>query len=579
MSFRDDDLLDDELRTSLADIVPQAVESRLRGRLAAFKARVGSPGSADPMRHPRARLKRWWPVSLSCAAAVLLVAIAGMLLRPRTSFAEVAQALLDRPWVHMRTTGVDQGEMETWFSPAKNVIAMKRSDAIVYEDYRLRISETYDTKDGVITRVPIVWKSLGRGIESMVVALKALLQEERPSREPLASLEFLGPKREEMTLLDQRVERVTKAGHAWLDYSLTVAGPPAGRPVRLLFRVDVATKLPSLCRISGQLDDKPVTREIHFDYPQAGPADLFGLGVPRSAKLVDRVPAGDVKRILEIVKAGRARMDNYRALFVQRLDLPGYAWWTDTPIIFYRKGAMLRSDYFTGSASDPAALKRPAEGEDLRQWWFERTKRLGYFPMYVVRGATTFTSNLKTVTDSNGTQHQDIASVSRTESGNNPDEDYPPEWSMRPEFACRPPMGIGRPDLEPVVDLHPTDGPAGCVLLRLRHTTAKDRVNERGVGVPDQYRYWLDPKRDYIAMRWDMLMVGPDAKEKVIESDTTEETARSPQGVWYATRIRRRFPDRGAKDKSPDQIYQLYVDFNSELPDSLFDPPSPGSTR
>jgi hypothetical protein len=167
------------------------------------------------------------------------------------------------------------------------------------------------------------------------------------------------------------------------------------------------------------------------------------------------------------------------------------------------------------------------------------------------------------------------------ESGNNPDLDevYPPEWSMRPEFGCRPPMGLGHPDFEPVLDMHPTDGPAGCILLHVRHTSTKDRVNEKGIGIADRSRYWLDPQRDYIVMRWDMVMQDATGKETIIESDTTEETARSPQGVWYATKIRRRSAGRDLKGKSLDQVYHLYVDFNADLPDALFEPQSPERAR
>jgi hypothetical protein len=33
------------------------------------------------------------------------------------------------------------------------------------------------------------------------------------------------------------------------------------------------------------------------------------------------------------------------------------------------------------------------------------------------------------------------------------------------------------------------------------------------------------------------------------------------------------------KGKSLDEVYHLYVDFHAELPDALFEPPSPGRAR
>jgi hypothetical protein len=140
-------------------------------------------------------------------------------------------------------------------------------------------------------------------------------------------------------------------------------------------------------------------------------------------------------------------------------------------------------------------------------------------------------------------------------------------------------MGVGQADLAPVLDLHPTDGPAGCILVNLRHTSTNGRVDDKGSRKPDRYRYWLDTERDYIVMRWDMLMRDARGPETIVESDTTEETARSSQGVWYATKIRRRFSGREAKDKSPDLVYDLYVDFNAEMADALFEPQAAGRVR
>jgi len=38
----------------------------------------------------------------------------------------------------------------------------------------------------------------------------------------------------------------------------------------------------------------------------------------------------------------------------------------------------------------------------------------------------------------------------------------------------------------------------------------------------------------------------------------------------------RSFPDPVGKAKFGDQVYELYVDFDAELPDLLFEPPAPG---
>jgi hypothetical protein len=150
------------------------------------------------------------------------------------------------------------------------------------------------------------------------------------------------------------------------------------------------------------------------------------------------------------------------------------------------------------------------------------------------------------------------------------------DYALRPEFACRPPLGIGSSDVAPAIELHPADGPAGCILLSALHTSARGRINEKGVGLPDHWRFWIDPQRDDIVMRTAMVVRDAKGSERIIHDQIVEETDRSPQGVWYATKVRLKNAVHDAKGKSHDQIYHIYVDFGADLPDSLFDPPHPG---
>jgi len=92
---------------------------------------------------------------------------------------------------------------------------------------------------------------------------------------------------------------------------------------------------------------------------------------------------------------------------------------------------------------------------------------------------------------------------------------------------------------------------------------------------PDAYRNWLDPMRDYAIVRSDMIGDDGSGKETV-DSTIIDKMAKSPQGTWYATQIRRKGAIRHSDGKTSDQIINIYVDFNADLPDSLFEPPAPG---
>lgn len=503
------------------------------------------------------------------------MAAVALLFRPQASFAEVQAAVLRQPWIHLRTVYADQSESEGWLSSSRDVSASRERGSIRYEDYRLQIYYSYDPDEQVVYRGPIAERTHPASeFESIGEAIKILLQGNGLPEKPLAHLGFLGSARDKMTVLDQRVDKVTAQGQSWLDYRITVKHTDLADPARVLFRVDTRTKLPQLCRVEAVHDSKPATLEIQFDYPEKGPADIYELGVPETAKFVDRVPAGDLKLIVEKLEAGRERMDNYRAVFVNQLELPGQSWWLRSPEVLYRKGDRYRRDFSIRDQSDkwPA---RPAADVDLRRWWFERAKHFRYYPIYVQIGPTRYTCSSQNVVDADGSQHQDITAVQKYVDDLKPGELFPVDYAMRPEFVCRPPMGIGNPHQEPVLDLHPAEGPAGCILLTVTDTVKEGRINEKGMGLADVNRFWLDPQRDYIAMRWEMAMRAGPGQETIVDQHIVEETARSPQGVWYATKVRLKNAARDENGKESDQIYQIYVDFDAELPDALFEVPTP----
>src|SRR5204863_7754076 len=131
----------------------------------------------------------------------------------------------------------------------------------------------YDLKEQVLYRSPDFTRSPLNQYESLAAAMAILVKQGRTLEKPLEQLEFLGPEREKMKVLDQEMKKVTEDGHQWLDYGLTVSHSGSDQPLRMLFRVDADTKLPRLCRIEGRWNDKPAIQETRFDYPDSGPVD------------------------------------------------------------------------------------------------------------------------------------------------------------------------------------------------------------------------------------------------------------------------------------------------------------------
>lgn len=575
MDQSNDRVINNQIRQQVSDSVPPEVESRLRSQLAVFRSQLSSPKLAGtrPVRN-WTRPAAWWRLGVTSAAVVVLVAVAGLIFRPQTGFAEVTQAVLKQPWIHLRTVYSDQSIQEAWISPVKDICASQWRGATKFEDYRLRIYYSYVPAEQVVYRGPIVDVSQAGQFESLTEGLKVLLQGKLPGDKALSHLAILGPNTDNMKVLEQRVEQVTEQDHQWLDYRVTVKFSHLTEPVRMLFRVDASTKLPHLSRMEGQVDGKPATSETHFDFPEKGPTDIYDLGVAKTAKLIDRVPAGDLKRIIESLKAGRERMDNYRAVFVTERDSIGHNWWITSPEILFHKGNRYRRDLVVAGPSHKETLQ-PNDDVDRRSWWFKYAKQFQFFPNYVQVGLASYQCDIKRVTNPDGSIHHEIASVDKYVYNLLPGDLFPVDYSMRPEFVCRPPMGIGNEDQEPTLDLHPATGPAGCILLSVRRT----KKLKQDQGMPDVCRFWLDPQRDYIAMRSEMAKYDENGKEILMSQHIIEETARSPQGVWYATRVRIKDAVRLPNGKREDQLYHIYVDFDADLPDSLFEPPTPQRIR
>lgn len=523
----------------------------------------------------------WRGVAATIAAAIVLTAVIAWILRPQVSFADVAAAVLEQQWIHATETDEDGETFQAYYSPTRDVSAWCYKDWLEYHDHRLQIYYSYDVQEKVLYRVPR-WTHSAERYASMATTLRVLLASGKPAEKPLEVVDFLGDKRAEMEVVDQRLEQVEEGGRRWLDYHLAIRNRALPDRIEMRFRVDPDTKLPRLCRFEGRLEGNRVVRQMRFDYPDRGPADIYDLGVPKTAKLVDRVPSDHLARILEAIRAGRRRMDDYRALVVQFAETPGSAWWMAQPMIVYRKGDKFRADLPWWS-DPPVPREEPAEDEDRAAWWRKRAEEFIYVPAYVTIPGKEFyaqhSAKWRTVKDADGSPHLEIESVQQCNIQAPPGGLIPPYYSRRPEYVCRPPMGIPSQAMEPVVELSPTEGPAGSILLRVRRagrTRLEPVIPEALPPQPDAYRFWLDPTRDYVVVRWDMLGGADLGEQEIISSHIIEEMAKSPQGTWYATRFRRKNAVTDSSGQKYDDVICLYVDFDADLPDSLFEPPKPG---
>jgi hypothetical protein len=421
MNPSEDHLVDVCLLDHLEDDVPADVDRRLRSQLAEFRGRF-APAATVPSKQPRDRAdRRLWGAGVAIAVAAA-IAVAVVVFQSPTSLADVANAVFAKPWIHLRITSTDGSVSEAWYSAVRSIAASRSPDSINYDDHRVQVYYSYRIAEKTLYRLPQDERNSSGELVAFVAIVNLLLEQKGALQDPLERLPFFGRQRAKTSVLEQTVSRVNENGHTWLEYQLTVKGPMSSEPVHMRFRVDAATKLLENVRIEGIAEGKPAGVEMQFSYPETGPGDVYALGVPASAKLVNRVPAGDLQRILQTIRAGRERMDNYRAVGVMQEE--GFPLWNAFPTLRYRKGNRFRAEHVRAGGRLPDSP--PNLDANPAQWWSERVKQLRFWPEYVMRGTTAFSVRCKSVAAPNQTVHDEIVSVDTFDYNTQPGETLTP---------------------------------------------------------------------------------------------------------------------------------------------------------
>jgi hypothetical protein len=544
----------------------EAFAASLRSRLQVARAGLEPSASgrltAAPVR-TRRRIRR----SGMLAIVVAILAALGVLpwlVRPSDTWAQVAEAVRARPWIRLTGRTPDGVKMEAWLSLSRKLIAQRHGKNASFEDHRRGLTYRYDASEKTLYRIPEGSDSSRQGFLAMGRLLNELFRAEEPLPVDLPGLEILKQSRRE----------VEDEGRTWIEYDLTFRGPGDGS-TRLMFRVDPATRLPhSITAIAG---DMQVDRmQAIFGYPDEGPEDIYGLGVPRDAKLVDLTPSADVQQLVAAIKRSAEHFGPHRVLNVQAgAEDP---WYRGLPHVVWSSHGRWRMEY--GIADPGTPLDPPAPDVDKARWWKERWKTLWHLPHEISDGRFVHV-NFAKPQDWDGGVAWKQADWPKPEWKTRPASQWPastrpldlvypqeatrvvdPGWSWRAKLKA---IGVPTQDaarlldrtLKVEVNENPKDGPAGTVLLAIRV-----EIDQQATSAT---RRWLDPARSHMVVRTERVTYSPKGAEHVYEVITVEEARQSPRGIWYPAAMRHlRF---GTETRS-----WHFFDFDVELPDSLFEP-------
>ncbi|HEY4311344.1 MAG TPA: hypothetical protein VGN12_17985 [Pirellulales bacterium] len=451
---------------------------------------------AAPARAPQRyrRLSAYLAGGLAAAAVAALV----LTMNSHDAWAQTAKKLRGKAWVHITLKlpdGVptpDEGLPQMWFSAQARRAANKFGKRARWIDLAQQESWSYDPQEDAL-QVANTRDSQTSELGFIELLLTLVMAGETDEAPPTTKHE----------ILDRERRAVNEGGRRWHEFSFKCRDPQRNGEWHVTFRVNPQTGLPFEMVSTEKMaaNDPAPERTFTLDYPESGPTDIFALGVPRSAKLVDkrRKPAGNEGMLKELL----ATYARARALPIEPytcMTLHTTADDRDVHFAFRVEMSHEGPQVRTYDLDQLIALRQRVWSKELKvpadaeMWWQEQILK-----MPLTEGA-----------HAHAVPHQ-VGFPTITGHA----------WEgVVPEFD--------NPDVVVTLEDEPKMGPAGTKLVRVRLETA--------VGFNDA-AYWIAPDRGHMILRQD-LRFKKEREPFDVQVWTIDETAQSPRGRWYATRAR-----------------------------------------
>jgi hypothetical protein len=299
---------------------------------------------------------------------------------------------------------------------------------------------------------------------------------------------------------------------------------------------------------------------MDFDYPKSGPKDIYALGVPRDAKIVDvRTRDEHSNRMLANANRAKRQFDNcFKAIVAHgRFDRKTGKMAVDSISVYYQTRYKRRIDRWT--VSNPKEQVDPNSAKDLEK--YVRAHKPSGVDMTAPGGGGIYY---------NLTSPRRI--LKSVDSVGEPARFQNILWK-----AYHWQYGRAIPNLK---------GPNGLLqgTQRIEPATAPDGVIHR---LPTRWTIYLNPQRDYIAEKYEEWVGslkeswvprdGLDEKAVVAKhvgkprktTTTVLKYAKTPAGHWYA---RRQLIEGYFQGRSGTFMRVIHVDTTYKFPDGLFSP-------
>ncbi|HEX4589039.1 MAG TPA: hypothetical protein VH120_03860, partial [Gemmataceae bacterium] len=470
-------------------------------------------------------------------------------LRPATGWARVADSIRSQPWVHGTAKRPDGSKQEFWFSAGRGLSANRSANEVLYDDDGLGIRHIYETREKVLYRVSQPSEFAKQEFDAFRDVFEQFHNKDDQLRSPLAGADVVRHER----------RRLSVDGRTWAEFDLTLRHLPSNELAHVIFRVPPETLLPQSMRLTSAGQDL----NFALEYPRAGPADIYALGVPRDAKLVDRVPPNDLAAVLRGMREGRKRFGPYRAVVVETVgnDPPWDAFEVHQ---VWRKGNRWRvEDGYRKGVPPPA--EPPGPGTRAIDWWDRRLTHYNVLLASVGTGKAAYEMRVE-----GKKKTQTWTEVGRVRPNDDGVMSVGRVCHQLPDLVTYGWVPVPGPQFIVALDRAPKDGPPGAYLVTARVPEAARRQGEVGC-----IRCWIDPLHSYAALK-STFDDGPDKpahENNPREMQVLEQLEQTPSGVWYPTVVRRSSETGQKAGEGPEPMSTwFFLDFKADLPDRLFEP-------
>lgn len=264
---------------------------------------------------------------------------------------------------------------------------------------------------------------------------------------------------------------------------------------------------------------------ITLDYPPSGPQDVYAVGVPKNAKIVDNSPSAEATQIIkDVVAAASATPKALYEVSLSWLEEPPEKWdgvisAATADVLISESGTLRKDEYSILLPKNLAGDERKqylknlsaemsADSLDQAEGWLERHSPQA---VYIAQAGKLVFEQNQVPQPALTVFRLDKDSKLETMTYGDPNARFAllRPWYEEPEFEA-----IARTSLPPV------DGPSGRL------------VGVEGDSNGATYRWYFNPARDYLCERFEASFQTTHILQEVTEY------AQTPAGRWYPKRIR-----------------------------------------